>query len=100
MIRLLNVPPSVSDEDIRSIALNWAGVVLNVDSERLPHLFEEIKTFVRRIRIRFSSRQDEDKVPISISFSIALLSPFNLKADKLDISTEKVLCICNCLIIS
>jgi hypothetical protein len=26
-------------------------------------------TFVRRIRIRFSSRQDEDNVPINIRFS-------------------------------
>ena len=69
MIRLVNVPPSVSDEDIRSIASNWGGVVLSIDSERLPHPFEAIKSFVRRIRIRFSSQEDENKVPISIRFS-------------------------------
>ncbi|CAF3973998.1 unnamed protein product, partial [Rotaria sp. Silwood1] len=68
IVRLLNLPTSVPDEDIRTIASNWGGIVLSVDAERLPRPFEAIKSFVRRVRIRFSSRQDEDKVPISCRF--------------------------------
>ncbi|CAF5173177.1 unnamed protein product, partial [Rotaria magnacalcarata] len=68
IVRLLNLPTSVPDEDIRTIASNWGGIVLSVDAERLPRPFETIKSFVRRVRIRFSSRQDEDKVPISLRF--------------------------------
>ncbi|CAF4604839.1 unnamed protein product, partial [Rotaria sp. Silwood2] len=63
--RLLNLPTSVPDEDIRTIASSWGGIVLSVEAERLPRPFEAIKSFVRRVRIRFPSRQDEDKVPIS-----------------------------------
>ena len=44
-------------------------MVLNIDCERLPRPYEAIKSFVRRIRIRFSCRQDESKVPISVRFS-------------------------------
>jgi hypothetical protein len=69
IIRLLNVPPAVPDEDIKSIASKWGGSVLNVDVEKLPQPFETIKTFVRRIRIRFTSSQDEEKVPISIRYN-------------------------------
>jgi hypothetical protein len=69
IIRLLNVPPAVPDEDIKSIASEWGGLVLNVDVEKLPQPFETIKTFVRRIRIRFTTRQDEEKVPISIRYN-------------------------------
>lgn len=69
LIRLLNVPPSVSDEDIRSIVSNWGESVLSIDSERLPRPYETIKTFIRRIRVRFSCRQDEDKVPFSIKYN-------------------------------
>lgn len=68
IVRLLNLPTSVPDTDIRTIASNWGGTVLSVDAERLPRPFEAIKSFVRRVRIRFSSRQDEDKVPISFRF--------------------------------
>ncbi|CAM4974747.1 unnamed protein product [Rotaria socialis] len=68
VVRLLNLPTSVPDDDIRTIASNWGGSVLSVDAERLPRPFEAIKSFVRRVRIRFSSRQDEEKVPISFRF--------------------------------
>ena len=68
IVRLLNIPTAVPDDDIRTIASNWGGTVLSVDAERLPRPFEAIKSFVRRVRIRFSSRQDEDKVPISFRF--------------------------------
>lgn len=76
-IRLLNVPPSVSDEEIRAIVSSWGGTVLNVECERLPRPYEAIKSFVRRVRIRFSCRQDESKVPISVrsnglSFAVQL----------------------------
>jgi len=74
IIRLVNVPPLVSDEDIRSIASNCGGIVLTVDSERLRRPYETIKMFVRRIWIRFSCRQDEDKVPVTIRLSGLSLS--------------------------
>lgn len=69
LIRLLNIPTSVSDEEVRHVASNWGGTVLSVEPERLPHPYEAIKTFVRRIRIRFSSKKDEDNVPIAIRFA-------------------------------
>jgi hypothetical protein len=56
IIRLLNVPPSVSDGDIRSMASKWSGTVLSVEPERLLRPYDAIKTFVRRIRIRFTCR--------------------------------------------
>ncbi|CAF1624177.1 unnamed protein product, partial [Adineta steineri] len=64
MIRLVNLPPAVPDDEIKSIASRWGGEVINIEHERMPHPFNDIKTFVRRIRIRFSCRQDEENVPL------------------------------------
>ncbi|CAM4980359.1 unnamed protein product [Rotaria socialis] len=44
IVRLLNLPTSVPDEDIRTIASNWGG---SVDAERLPRPFKAIKSFKR-----------------------------------------------------
>ena len=68
-IRLLNLPPGVTDQEIVTVASKWGGAVLGVEVERLPPPYEEIKTFVRRIRIRFGSRRDEDKVPVTVRLS-------------------------------
>jgi hypothetical protein len=67
-IRLFNVPPSVSDDEIMSIASKWGGGIINIEQEKMPHPFEDIKTFVRRVRVRFSCRQDEEKVPLSFKY--------------------------------
>ena len=69
LIRLMNIPPTVSDADIRNITSKWGGNILTIDNEKLPHLYEGIKTFVRRIRIRFSCQQDEQNIPFSIRYN-------------------------------
>lgn len=68
-VRLFSLPTTVSDDEIRSLASQWGGTVLSVEAERLPQPFHAIKTFVRRVRIRFANRQDEEKVPLSIRIS-------------------------------
>jgi hypothetical protein len=62
------MPPGVSDQEILAVAGKWGGKVLGVEAERLPPPYEEIKTFVRCIRIQFQLQSDE-KVPISIRLS-------------------------------
>ena len=68
-VRLLNIPPGVSDQEILAVAGKWGGKVLSVDTERLPPPHEVIKTFVRRVRIQFQTQRDEENVPISIRLS-------------------------------
>ncbi|CAF1603205.1 unnamed protein product, partial [Didymodactylos carnosus] len=77
-IRILNIPPTVPDDEIRVIASKWGGKVISIETERLPRPFQWIKTFVRRIRIRFSSRQDEENVPVTIKIS-DILVPVHLE---------------------
>ena len=68
-VRLLNIPPGVSDQEILAVVGKWGGKVLGIDAERLPPPYEEIKTFVRRVRIQFQAQSDEEKVPISTRLS-------------------------------
>ena len=69
LIRLLNIPTTISDDKIKEIASMWGGTVINVDCERLPPPYSSIKTFVRRIRMKFASPKDEERIPISIRIS-------------------------------
>lgn len=69
LIRLLNIPTSISDDEVREIASKWSGTVVSVECEKLPRPYSSIKTFVRRIRMKFSSPNDEQKIPISIKIS-------------------------------
>jgi len=66
LVRLLNIPPSISDDYVRGIAMKWGGTVISVECETLPRPYSNIKTFVRRIRIKFTSPDDEQNIPISI----------------------------------
>ena len=69
VIRLMNIPPTVPEEDVRAVVSKWGGTILSTEHEKMPHPYEGIKTFVRRIRIRFSCQQDEQKVPFSIRYN-------------------------------
>ncbi|CAF4820888.1 unnamed protein product [Rotaria socialis] len=42
------------------------GTVINIECETLPRPYSNIKTFVRRVRIKFASHDAEQKVPLSI----------------------------------
>ena len=64
-IRLPNVPASVPDDYIREIVSKWNGIVLAIECETLPRPFDSIKTFVRRIRMKFPSAEAEETVPVS-----------------------------------
>ncbi|CAF1348879.1 unnamed protein product, partial [Adineta steineri] len=69
LVRLLNVPPSISDDYIREIAKKWGSPVISVECETLPRPYQFIKTFVRRVRIKFKSPGDEQNIPISIKMA-------------------------------
>lgn len=69
MIRLMNIPPTVPDADVRTVVSKWGGTVISIENEKMPHPYEGIKTFVRRIRVRFSCQQEEEKVPFSIRYN-------------------------------
>ncbi|CAF1580880.1 unnamed protein product [Rotaria magnacalcarata] len=66
LIRLLNVPTAISNDYVRDITSKWGGTVINIECETLPRPYSNIKTFVRRIRIKFASHDAEQKVPLSI----------------------------------
>ncbi|CAM4808816.1 unnamed protein product [Rotaria magnacalcarata] len=66
LIRLLNVPTAISDDYVRDITLKWGGTVINIECETLPRPYSNIKTFVRRVRIKFASHDAEQKIPLSI----------------------------------
>lgn len=66
LIRLTNIPPTVPDDDVRSIVTKWGVNILNIVNETMPHPHEGIKTFVRRVQVRLAEKQDELKIPISV----------------------------------
>lgn len=63
---MLNILPSVSDDEIRDAASKWDGTIISVEPERLPQPYDMIKAFVRRVRMKFNTKKDEERVPISI----------------------------------
>ncbi|CAF3063495.1 unnamed protein product, partial [Rotaria sp. Silwood2] len=65
LIRLLNIPSSISNDVIRDVVSKWKGTIVTVECECLPRPFSSIKTFVRRIRMKFESPNDEHNIPIS-----------------------------------
>ncbi|CAF2927116.1 unnamed protein product [Rotaria sp. Silwood2] len=65
LIRLLNIPSSISNDVIRDVVSKWKGTIVSVECECLPRPFSSIKTFVRRIRMKFESPNDEQNIPIS-----------------------------------
>jgi len=64
LARLLNVPPSIPDDYIREIAKKWGSTVISVERETLPRPHQFIKTFVRRVGIKFKSPDDERNIPL------------------------------------
>ncbi|CAF0942152.1 unnamed protein product, partial [Didymodactylos carnosus] len=65
IIRLMGVPTSISDDEISQIVSRWGGAIVSVECENLPAPYKSIKTFVRRVRMRFPSKKEEEMVPIS-----------------------------------
>jgi hypothetical protein len=69
LIRLIDIPTSISDDEVRESASKWSGTMVSVECEKLPRPYSSIKTFVRRILMKFASPNDEQKVSISIKIS-------------------------------
>lgn len=40
LIRLMNIPPTVSDADIRTIVSKWGGTILSIENEKVSHPYE------------------------------------------------------------
>lgn len=64
-IRLPNVPPYIPDGQVLEIVSKWNGSVISIECESLPRPYNSIKSFVRRIKMKFPSFDAEQTVPLS-----------------------------------
>ena len=49
--------------------MKWGGTVISVECKTLPRPYSFIKSFVRRVRIKFSTPDEEQNIPLSIKMS-------------------------------
>jgi hypothetical protein len=52
LIRLINIPTSISDDYVHETALKWSGSVISVECATLARPYSSIKKLVRRIRVK------------------------------------------------